>query len=437
MLRRYYTTIKAIFLTNRQVKKHDIGFWIKHVYNSRAMSKFAQLSRYLTKVYPSQETLEKRLEKSGFLKIYLGIDPTSPNIHLGNAISLFILRQFQDWGHQIVLVFGDFTGSIGDPSGHDRHRKPLDSEQLLNNTSSYKNQVRKILDFEKNPPQIVFNSQWWLNLNLKDFFGILNTFTLSQLIERDLFQERIKNNQPIAVSEFLYPILQGYDSVELDTDIEIGGNDQTFNMLIGREMLKSYKSKEKFVLTTPILEGTDGKKMSKSYGNTIDLSTDPNDMFGKIMSIKDSLIVKYMLLTTTMETKEIEKIESELKSSKINPMEAKKKLAFSVVSLYNGVEKAKKSQLEFERVFQKGERTSAITKVSKSKTILPKSFASLATDAGATPSVSAAIRLAENKGLKFDGKLVTDPRQPFNSPSNRETVIDVGKRKSIKITWKD
>ena len=401
------------------------------------MRKFEQLSRYLTKVYPSQKTLEEKLEDSKTLKIYLGIDPTSPNIHLGNTISLLVLRQFQDWGHKVILVFGDFTGSIGDPSGHDQRRKPLDAKQLLNNTSSYKDQVRKILDFEKNPPQIIFNSKWWLNLNLKDFFEILNKFTLSQLIERSLFQQRIKNNQPIAISEFLYPILQGYDSVELDIDIEVGGNDQTFNMLVGREMLKNYKNKEKIVMTTPLLEGTDGRKMSKSYGNTIDLSTDPNDMFGKIMSINDNLIIKYMLLTTTIEKGEIEKIESELKSSKINPMETKKKLAFSVVSLYHGEEKARKSQIEFERVFQKGERTSDLTEVSKSKTILPKSFASLATDAGATPSVSAAIRLAENKGLKFDGEVVTDPRQSFNTPSNQGTVIDVGKRKSVKITWKD
>lgn len=401
------------------------------------MNKFEQLSRYLTKVYPSQKTLEERLENSEILKIYLGIDPTSPNIHLGNTISLLILRQFQDWGHKIVLVFGDFTGSIGDPSGHDQRRKPFDSEQLLNNTSLYKDQVGKILDFEKNPPEIIFNSKWWSKLNLKDFFEILNKFTVSQLIERNLFQQRIKNNQPIAISEFLYPILQGYDSVELDTDIEIGGNDQTFNMLIGREMLRSFKKKEKIVLATPLLEGTDGRKMSKSYGNTVDLSIDPNDMFGKIMSIRDDLIIKYMLLATIIEKGEIEKIESELKSSKINPMEAKKKLAFSVVSLYHGDEKAKKSQLEFGRVIKMGEQPSNIPEVRESKTTLPKSFASLATVAGVTPSVSAAIRLAENRGLKFDGKLVTEPRQLFNTPSNQGTIINAGKRNYAKIIWED
>ncbi len=396
------------------------------------MSKLDQISRYLTKVYPSEKKFEEQLNKSKNLKIYLGIDPTSPNIHLGNAISLMILRYFQEWGHQVILLFGDFTGGIGDPSGHDQRRQPLVSKQLVENAQGYQEQVSKVLDFNNNPPQIVYNSQWWSKTDLKDFFEIINKFTLSQLIERDLFQERIKNKQPIAISEFLYPLLQGYDSVQLDTDIEIGGNDQTFNMMVGRQMLGRYKNREKFVLTTPLLEGTDGRKMSKSFGNTVDLSSEADQMYGKIMSIKDNLITKYMLLTTKIERKKIEKTESDLKSRSTNPMDKKKKLAFEIVRQYHGEDKAKKAQAEFERVFQKGGSPKA-QKFYISDT--NQSIIQLLVDSSLVSSRSEAKRLVDQGGVEMDGKKIRNLNDILSFGSG--TIIRVGKLNSIELVLKE
>jgi tyrosyl-tRNA synthetase len=401
------------------------------------MSKLNEISRFIDSVYPSEKTLEDKLSSGVKLKIYYGIDPTSSRIHIGNAISLLVLRKFQEWGHKVILVFGDFTGLIGDPSGRDSKRKPMSEEELKKNAEEYNNQMEKLLDFDKNPPEVVFNSSWWKKVTSEQFLEIITNFTVSQMIERDLFQDRIRNQRPIALSEFLYPILQGYDSVALDTDIEIGATDQTFNMMVGREMLKISKNKEKVVITTPLLEGTDGRKMSKTFDNSIDISMEPSDMFDKIMYIKDELITKYFTLTTTINQEKIDEIEGSIKSGSSNPMEAKKKLAYEIVKLYNGDEEAKRSMNEFERVYQKGERTSKIDTVKKPKSILPKSYASLAALVGATPSVSAAINLAENKGLKFDGEVITEPKQIFKAPKGQGTIIDIGKRRSVKIVWEE
>lgn len=393
------------------------------------------LSRQIHSVYPSRNALEKRINEGKKLRIYYGIDPTSSRIHLGHSVPLRLLGVFQKMGHKVVLVFGDFTGMIGDPSGRDLQRKQLAKTQILENSSSYKEQLRKILDFNENPPEIIYNSTWWEKMKSDRFFEIIAHFTLAQLSERDLFQERIKKSQPVALSEFLYPILQGYDSVALDTDAEIGATDQTFNMLIGREMMKIFKNKEKLVITTPILEGTDGRKMSKSLGNSIDILTTSNDMFGKLMSIKDELITKYLTLVTDVDQNEIDKISLGLKTGEANPMEPKKKLAYEVVKIYHGEDKAKTALAEFVRVFQQGGRTSAINTVHKSRSLLPISYASLATVSGGTISISEAVHLAENRGLKFDGVVITEPRKEITEIRNDETVIDVGKRKSVKIIW--
>lgn len=391
------------------------------------------IEKWVDSIYPSKEELAKKLKSKSKLRIYLGIDPTSTDIHIGHTLPLKLLRSFQDGGHEVVLLIGDFTASIGDPSGRDKQRKPLTRTEIKENFTNYENQVRRILDFEKNPPKIMFNSKWWDSFKLGDFFNLASKFTLSQLSERDLFQERIRKGNPIAISEFLYPLLQGYDSVELAVDIEVGATDQTFNMLVGRQLLKSYKNKDKIVITTPLLEGTDGRKMSKTFGNTIGLNLPPNDFYGKVMSIKDDLIEKYFTLLTNLEKKEIKNV---LGSG--NPMIAKKRLAFELVDQYFGEAEAETSQREFERVFQKGERTSNVIETKQSISILPKSYASLATIVGATPSVSAAVSLADNNGLKFDGQLVSDPRALFENPnSTTGTIIDVGKRKSIKITWEN
>ena len=394
------------------------------------------LLRGVEKIYPSTESLSKALKSGKKLRIYYGIDPTSPNIHLGHSVPLRKLRDFQKLGHKIILLFGDFTAMIGDPSERSAWRKPLTTREIKQNVATYKDQVAKIISFSENQPDIVYNSSWWEKMGLADFFRLLSKFTTSQLLERDMFQERIKKKKPIFISEFLYPILQGYDSVKLDVDMEIGATDQTFNMLIGRQLVNQEKNKGKFVLTTPLLEGTDGRKMSKTYRNTINITENPSDMFGKAMSIKDELIIKYLDLLTNLSIEEIKNVKTKLAKGSINPIEHKKKLAFNLVKTYHSENQAKKAQEEFERVFQKGERTTNIETVTKPKSLLPVSYASLTTLSGGTMSVSEAIRLAENKGLRFDGKLIENPRENILQPSS-ETIIDIGKRRSIRIVWED
>ena len=395
------------------------------------MSSFEdRVFRLTESIYPAEEKLIKVLGGGKKLKVYLGVDPTSSQIHIGHSVPIRLLRLFQDAGHTVTLVIGDFTGCIGDPSGRDVQRKPLTRKRILENSATYKEQVRKILDFDKNPPKIVFNSNWWAKMSQGDFFEILSHFTLSQLSERDLFRKRIKKSQPIAISEFLYPILQGYDSVALDTDIEIGASDQTFNMLVGREMLKIYKKKEKFVLTTPLLEGTDGRKMSKSFGNTIDVTSKPNDMFGKLMSIKDALIEKYFTLTTDTPLNEVVTLSEKIKSGEFNPMEAKKRLAFEIVKNYHGEKEAVRANKEFERVFQEG----GVPKPETRK-ILAKMDRTFAADVLLTlkmvSSKSEAKRLIEQGGVKINGEKVKSADEKFDIAT--DSLVQIGKLNALLV----
>ena len=228
------------------------------------------LEKNIDSIYPSRDALEAKLKSDKQLKIYLGIDPTSPEIHIGNAIALWKLKEFQSAGHTVILLVGDFTGMVGDPSDKTATRKKLTREEVLTNAKTYKDQASKILNFSgKNPARLEFNSAWLSKLTFEDIIELSANFTVQQMIERDMFQKRLEEKKPIGIHEFLYPLMQGYDSVAMDIDIELGGTDQAFNMLIGRTLMKIIKSKEKFVLTLPLLEGTDGRKMSKSYDNTI------------------------------------------------------------------------------------------------------------------------------------------------------------------------
>ncbi|OGY23431.1 MAG: tyrosine--tRNA ligase [Candidatus Woykebacteria bacterium RBG_13_40_15] len=385
------------------------------------------LSRGVDSIYPSRNLLLEKLRRQK-LRIYNGIDPTSTSIHLGHSIILRKLAQFQKLGHKIILVFGDFTGMVGDPSGKDTQRKPLTRRQVLENSSSYKSLVGKILDFKKNPPEIFFNSNWWDKVKAPEILEMLSHFTVQQLLERDMFQERIEKRRPIAASEFLYPILQGYDSVAIDTDVEIGGTDQTFNMLVGREFMKIKEKKEKFVITIPLLEGTDGRKMSKSFGNTIDLNEEPNQMFGKIMSIKDDLIVKYFTLLTDVGLDEISKIEESLKNSTINPRDAKINLALEIVKIYHGESEAKNAQNEFERVFQEGGVPE--TKKVGSKTGKIKAL-DLIMNLEMASSRSEAKRLIEQGGVKSNGEKIVNPNQLIDVEIG--TIVQIGKLKAVEI----
>jgi len=387
------------------------------------------LTRGVEKIYPSFESLEKKLNGGKKLRVYYGIDPTSPNIHIGHSVPLRKLRKFQDAGHKVLLLFGDFTGMIGDPSGRDTKRQPLSREQVLKNTSAYKQQVSKVLDFDKNSPEIVYNSQWWGKMSLNEFFGILSKFTVSQLLERDMFQERMRKKQSVGAHEFLYPILQGYDSVALDVDLEIGASDQTFNMLVGRGLQKSLNNKEKFVLTTPLLEGTDGRKMSKTYNNTIDITTNADDMYGKTMSIKDGLIIKYLELVTDSEEKEIEDVTLRLKNKSLNPMEAKKKLAYELVKIYHGEAGAKKAQEGFERVFQKGEAPSPKEIQIKNKN---PNIIDFLMSSGQLKSRSQAKRIVDQGGIRVNERVISNPNEEILLKEG--SIIRIGKRKAIKIS---
>lgn len=295
--------------------------------------------------------LEDKIKAGKKLKVYLGIDPTSTNIHLGNAVPLRKLRDFQQAGHEVIFLVGSFTALIGDTSDKDAMRVPLTQAQIESNFQTYKEQASKILDFSR--AKILYNGDWLSDLSFQNIVELAQNFTVQQMIERDMYQKRLEGGKPIGLHEFLYPLMQGYDSVHMEVDLEIGGNDQLFNMLAGRTLLQAYKQKEKHVLTTPLIEGTDGRKMSKSYGNTINLTDSPKDMFGRAMSMSDDLIIKYFLLCTDVPLKEIDEIDQAMKNGE-NPRDAKVKLAMELVRMYHGEEQANQAYNDFVTVFKKG-----------------------------------------------------------------------------------
>ncbi|HCC59996.1 MAG: tyrosine--tRNA ligase [Candidatus Staskawiczbacteria bacterium RIFOXYC1_FULL_37_43] len=307
------------------------------------------LTRGIENVYPSREELEKVLLSGKKLKIYNGIDPTG-KLHIGHAAVLLKLRQLQDLGHEIIILIGDFTATIGDPTGKSETRKVLTKKQVLANAKNYKKQIGKILDFKKSNVKFFYNGKWTNKLKMADLFAIASHFTVARLLERDMFQKRIKKGGDIHVPEFLYPIFQAYDSVAMDVDMEVGGNDQTFNMLAGRTLMKKMKNKEKFVLTTKLLVDSVGKKMGKTEGNMVNLDESPAEMFGKIMSWPDELIHLTFEICTRVAPDEIDEI------IKIpNPRNQKAILAKEIVKMYHGEKEAKKAEEEFDKVFRNKE----------------------------------------------------------------------------------
>ncbi|HEY4694381.1 MAG TPA: tyrosine--tRNA ligase [Candidatus Nanoarchaeia archaeon] len=394
------------------------------------------LTRNVASVYPSKEAFVKRLKAKKPLKIYLGIDPSSPKIHLGNAIALWKLEEFQKLGHKIILLIGDFTGMIGDPTDKTATRPPLTREQVLENSKTYRYQASKILNFSgKNRAEVKYNSTWLAKLNFGDLVKLAANFTIQRFIERDMFQKRLSEKKPISLHEFLYPLMQGYDSVAMGVDAEIGGTDQTFNMLIGRELMQKVSGKEKFVLTLPLLEGTDGRKMSKSFNNSIDIDEPANEMFGKIMSLKDELIVKYFEFCTREDEARLKEIKQRLKEE--NPINLKKELAKNIVTLYHGSEQAKKAQEEFERVVQNKELPALLEEIEVSRTSLkkPVTYASVSASCGLVSSISEAVRLAQQGGLVFDEQKIRNARDPFDVEGKNEVTIQAGKRRWKKVKF--
>lgn len=314
------------------------------------------LSRGIASIYPNREFLKAQLKKGEKLTLYLGIDPTGPTLHLGHVIPLKKLSEFQKLGHKIILLMGDFTAMIGDPTDKNATRKPLTRKEVLNNLKKYKKQASKLISFSgKNSASFKFNSKWLSKMKFEDVLKLTSKMTVQQMLERDMFEKRMKEGKPISVCEFMYPLMQGYDSVAMDVDGEIGGNDQTFNMLCGRNLMKEFKNKEKFVMTTKLLEDNSGKKMGKTEGNMVSLLDNPSEMYGKIMSWGDGLIVSGFELCTSMPMKAVKEISNKLENDLINPKELKSKLAQEIIKIFFNEEEALKAKDNWEKTFSKKE----------------------------------------------------------------------------------
>jgi len=328
------------------------------------------LTRGIANIYPSKDYVQSLINKGEKLTIYLGVDPTGPTLHLGHAIPLQKLSKFQKAGHKIVLLMGDFTAMIGDPTDKSSTRKQLTHKEVLSNLKNYKKQASKLISFSgKNPAQFKFNSKWLSKMNFADVLKLASNMTVSQMLERDMFQERIKEGKPIFIHEFMYPLMQGYDSIAMDVDGEIGGNDQTFNMLIGRDLMKTLKNKEKFVLTVKLLEDSTGKKMGKTEGNMIALSDSADDMYGKIMSWTDGLIIPGFELCTDVSIDDIEKIARDIAEG-VNPRDLKMRLAREIVTLYHSNKKALEVENNFIKKFQNKEIPENVFEITAKKSEL-------------------------------------------------------------------
>jgi len=363
--------------------------------------------------------LEERLASGKKLRVKFGIDPTMSDLHLGHAVPLLKLRQFQDAGHQAVLLVGDFTAMIGDPSGRTATRKPLTKTEIKSNMADYIKQAGKILDIKK--VEVRYNSEWYSKKGIDFLVEITSRFTYAQLIEREEFKQRIAKGADITLLELIYPLLQGYDSVELKADVEIGGTDQKFNLLMGRKVQQKFGQPEQDILTVPLLVGTDGaKKMSKSYDNYIGLAENPFEMFGKVMSIPDKIMKKYFELLTNVVTEEI---------SGLALVDQKLKLAGEIVSFYHGNKEAEKAKEEFVRVFKEGEAPTDI----EIKKITPSSIGAkeLLVKLNLAKSLSEAQRLIEQGAISLDGQIIKDWRQEITI--EKPTILKSGKHRFIKL----
>lgn len=379
------------------------------------------ITRGVEKIFPSNEEFEKVLRSGKKLRLYQGFDPSMSSLHLGNFVGLMKLRQFQKLGHEVIFLVGDFTGMIGDPTDKSATRKMLTREETIKNSQTWKTQVSKVLDFSgENPVKFMFNSLWLDKISFKDLINITSNFTVQQMMERDMFQDRIKENKPIHLHEFLYPVAQAVDCVDMDVDLEIGGNDQTFNMLTGRTLMKALKNKEKYVLTTKLLVDANGMKIGKTTGNALFLDSTPENFYGGIMSFPDEVIgLSFELLTEIP----LEGIEEKIKS---DPMGEKKHLAYEIVTLLWGEGEAQKAQKSFENTFQNRDVPDTETKSVKSVTL-----ENLLIELGFTASKSESKRIIQQGGIDIDGKKIIDPN--FKLPLNKEVSLKSGKTKFAKI----
>lgn len=382
------------------------------------------LTRGALEILPagSLEEKLKQAEKEGRpLRIKAGFDPTAPDLHLGHTVLLEKLRQFQQCGHQVVFLIGDFTGMIGDPTGKSATRPPLTQEEVLENAETYKQQVFKVLDERKT--EVRFNSEWLGNMSAADLIQIAGKATVARMLERDDFEKRYKGGQAIAIHEFLYPLVQGYDSVALEADVELGGNDQKFNLLMGRQLQQAYNKPAQVILTMPLLEGLDGvNKMSKSLNNYVGIQEAPREQFGKIMSISDALMLRYYELLTDVDLEEVKAK---------HPMEAKKQLASLIVARFHGEEAGQQARAGFESQFTKKEIPDDIPE----KTIAAEDgvlwIVKALSEGGLTASNSEAMRMIKQGAVSVDGEKITDKDLKLSPGSY---LLKVGKRKFLKLT---
>jgi tyrosyl-tRNA synthetase len=373
--------------------------------------------------------LKKKLESSKQLTVKAGFDPTAPDLHLGHTVLLNKLRHFQDLGHKVVFLIGDFTGQIGDPSGKNKTRPTLTSEELIANAKTYEKQVFKIL--KKELTEVKFNSEWCNKLGADGLIGLASKYNVARMLERDDFNKRYSANQSIAIHEFLYPLVQGYDSVALEADVECGGTDQKFNLLVGRELQRSYDQEPQVVLTVPILEGLDGtNKMSKSLNNFIAIDEEPNDMFGKIMSISDELMWRWFELLSFITEDEIEQLKIKMKEG-TNPRDIKFLLAEELVDRFHSEGEGKSCKEAFLQRFQKGQLPDDIPSVSVDVGADGMPLTNLLKNCEMTNSTSEAMRLIKQGGVKIDSVKVGDPK--LIVMQGQESIYQVGKRKFLKI----
>ena len=377
-----------------------------------------------------KEQLEKKLKSGKPQRVKLGIDPTSPNIHIGRSVPLFKLKDFQELGHKVVLIIGDFTGVIGDTSDKESERPMMTEKQIAQNMKSYIQQAGQILDIEK--CEIHYNGEWLSKLGYREIGKQANIFSLNEFISRENIKKRLSAKKRVSLRELLYPLMQGYDSVAITADVEIGGTDQRFNLLAGRELQRYYGQLPQNIITNPLIEGLDGRKMSSSWGNAINLLDLPDEMYGKIMSLKDGLIIKYFVLATRVSMEEIRKYEKGLKMGG-NPMNYKMKLAYEIVRIYHGEKKAKMAAQEFESVFSKKQLPEKIPVIKLQKG--GYNAVDLLIKLGLVKSKSEARRLINEGAVKINCETIGDFQSIINIASG--LIVQVGKRRFVKISLSD
>jgi tyrosyl-tRNA synthetase len=396
------------------------------------------IERILTKgveqILPSEDALRELLESGKRIKIYQGFDPTADTLHIGHTVGMRKLEDFRKLGHHIIFLIGDFTARVGDPSDKTAARQMLTKEQVEENMTKYKEQASKIIDIDnkENPVEILYNSEWLEKLDFGDIIELTSKFTVQQMIKRDMFQKRLEKNKPIYINEFLYPVMQGYDCVVMNVDVEVGGNDQLFNMLAGRDLIMSELGKEKIVVAGKLLATSDGSKMGKSEGNMIKMDDKPENIFGKVMAFTDEMIIPGFEILTFATMDEVQEYKKRLESGE-NPMVLKKELAFKVTSEITNEKQAKEAQKYFESVFQKKDKDVEIPE----KEISQEEIAlnDLLVEIGFAESKSQAKRLAQQGAVKIDGEKITEYNHILNVKASKPLQIRVGK-KLCQITYK-